>query len=256
MAMKTDFGADGEIHIEGLWCQRGSRSVLEGVDLRASRGETVALIGPSGGGKSSLLRCLNGLNSFQRGAIRIGGDPLLPHGKTPNGVLKRVRTRLGMIFQDYRLFPHLNVLANVMEGPLSVLGSTVHEARVLAEKLLDRVGLGQFAKARPESLSGGQQQRVAIARALAMKPIGLLCDEITAALDPQLKGEVLSLLEDLRCDGLALLMVTHEIGFARRAADKVVILDGGKIIEEGTAEEVLDRPRSERSRDFLKKVMA
>lgn len=251
--MKTD---SGEILVEGLWCRRGQRSVLEGVDLIAQPGQTVALIGPSGGGKSSLLRCLNGLNSFQQGQIRIGADALNAHGKTPAEVLRRVRTRLGMIFQDYRLFPHLNVLANVMEGPLSVLGNTVHEARILAQKLLERVGLGKFAQARPQSLSGGQQQRVAIARALAMKPIGLLCDEITAALDPQLKGEVLSLLEELRSEGLALLMVTHEIGFARRAADKIIILDGGKIIEEGTPTEVLDRPRSERSREFLRQVMA
>lgn len=246
----------GEIEVAGLWCRRGQLSVLQGVEFQVSRGETVALIGPSGGGKSSLLRCLNGLNLFDKGTIRVGSDTLSPHGKTTPSVLRRVRTRLGMIFQDYRLFPHLNALSNIMEGPISVLGLSRNEAKAIALKLLDRVGLSSFAQSMPDSLSGGQQQRVAIARALAMKPIGLLCDEITAALDPQLKGEVLNLVAELRNEGLAVIMVTHEIGFARRAADRVIMLDGGKIIENGPPAEVLERPQNPRSREFLQKVMA
>ena len=243
------------ISLRDVWCRRGQRSVIQGVNFSVGTGETVALIGPSGGGKSTLLRCLNGLTEFSSGEISVAGRSLLPDGKTPFADLRFVRTSLGMIFQDYRLFPHKSVLANVMEGPIAVQGKSPEEARSLAEGLIRRVGLADFAGQFPGSLSGGQQQRVAIARALAMKPTGLLCDEITAALDPQLKGEVLGLLAQLREEGLTILMVTHEIGFARKSADRIVLLDGGKIIEDGPPEQVLDHPRSDRTREFLQQVI-
>lgn len=249
---KTDLA----VEIQGLWCHRGDMQVVKGLDLSIHKGETVAIIGPSGGGKSTLLRCLNGLTSFEKGKVTLGGETLLAGGQTPLKKLRTIRQNYGMIFQDYRLFPHKSVLANVMEGPLAVLGATLEQARQLAENLLKRVGLGQFGNRFPDSLSGGQQQRVAIARTLAMRPCGLLCDEITAALDPELKGEVLNLLAELKADGLTILMVTHEMGFARQSADRIVLLDGGTIIENGPPDQVLDRPRSERSHAFLKRVLA
>ncbi len=243
------------VEIQGLWCHRGNLQVVKGLDLTIQQGETVAIIGPSGGGKSTLLRCLNGLTTFEKGSIKVGGESLLSGGKTPANKLRNIRQKYGMIFQDYRLFPHKNVLANVMEGPLAVNGARPEQARQLAEGLLERVGLGQFGNRFPNSLSGGQQQRVAIARTLAMRPAGLLCDEITAALDPERKGDVLGLLAELKAEGLTILMVTHEMGFARRSADRIVLLDGGTIIENGPPEQVLDRPRSERSHAFLKGVL-
>lgn len=243
------------VEIQGLWCKRGNLPVVNGLDLFIKQGETVAIIGPSGGGKSTLLRCLNGLTHFERGNVTVGGETLLAGGKTPHKRLRRIRQSFGMIFQDYRLFPHKSVLANVMEGPLAVIGATPEQARQLAEELLKRVGLGQFGNRFPDSLSGGQQQRVAIARTLAMRPVGLLCDEITAALDPELKGEVLNLLAGLKAAGLTILMVTHEMGFARQSADRIVLVDGGIIIENGPPEQVLDRPKSERSLAFLKRVL-
>ncbi len=243
------------VEIHDLWCHRGDLAVVRGLDLNIKKGETVAIIGPSGGGKSTLLRCLNGLTPFEKGKVTMGGEALLVGGKTPLKRLKIIRQNYGMIFQDYRLFPHKSVLANVMEGPLAVLGATLDQARQQAEVLLKRVGLGQFGNRLPDSLSGGQQQRVAIARTLAMRPAGLLCDEITAALDPELKGEVLNLLAELKAEGLTILMVTHEMGFARQSADRIVLLDGGVIIENGPPEQVLDRPRSERSHAFLKGVL-
>ena len=252
---KTSTGSRKAIELREVWCRRGQRSVIQGVNFSVAGGETVALIGPSGGGKSTLLRCLNGLTEFASGEISVCGRSLLPNGKTPFADLRYVRTSLGMIFQDYRLFPHKSVLANVMEGPISVQGKSHEEARALAEGLIRRVGLADFAGQSPGSLSGGQQQRVAIARALAMKPTGLLCDEITAALDPQLKGEVLGLLAQLREEGLTILMVTHEIGFARKSADRIVLLDGGKIIEDGPPDQVLDHSNSARTKEFLQQVI-
>jgi ABC-type polar amino acid transport system ATPase subunit len=234
----------------------GSRPVLSGIDLAVPAGQTVALLGPSGGGKSTLLRCLNGLVSFDSGEIRVGPHALHPNGHSPRPLLGQVRRQLGMVFQDFQLFPHLNVLDNITEAPRRVLGLSVQEARRRAERLLQRVGLLDFAPMYPQQLSGGQKQRVAIARALAMEPHGLLCDEITSALDPELKGEVLSVLEDLQRDGLTLILVTHEIGFARRAADRVVVLCDGRILEDGPPSQVLDAPRTERMHLFLQRVMA
>lgn len=246
-------GAAVDIEVTGLRKAYGDRTVLDGVGLAIRQGETVALIGPSGGGKSTLLRCLNGLNTFDAGTIRMGEETLTPgrHGAE----IRTVRRLFGMVFQDFQLFPHLNVLDNVTEAPVRVLGRPVAEARARGAELLRRVGLEQFRQAWPQNLSGGQKQRVAIARALAMEPRGLLCDEITSALDPELKGEVLSVLEDLKQEGLTLILVTHEIGFARRAADRVVFLAGGKVVEDGPPGEVLAQPRTDRMREFLRRVL-
>jgi ABC-type polar amino acid transport system ATPase subunit len=232
----------------------GARTILDNISLTIPSGETVALIGPSGGGKSTLLRCLNGLNTFDAGEIQVG-----PHRMTPGSRHGRdvdpIRRSFGMIFQDFQLFPHLNVLENVIEAPTRVLGMPTRDAQERARRLLERVGMAGHASAYPQQLSGGQKQRVAIARALAMEPRGLLCDEITSALDPELKNEVLNVLEDLKRDGLTMILVTHEIGFARRAADRVVMLCDGCILEQGPPAEVLDRPKTERMGIFLKRVL-
>ncbi len=246
-----------DVEVSGLTKRFGPRQVLAGVSLAARPGETLALIGPSGGGKSTLLRCLNGLSAFDGGTVRVG-----PHllGAAESGratpAVRQVRRLLGMVFQDFQLFPHLTALGNVTEAPVRVLGRPRAEAAERGLELLRRVGLEGYAGAWPRQLSGGQKQRVAIARALAMEPRGLLCDEITSALDPELKGEVLDVLVELKREGLTLLLVTHEIGFARRAADRVVVLAGGQIIEEGPPGQVIDEPRTERTRQFLSRVLA
>jgi ABC-type polar amino acid transport system ATPase subunit len=235
----------------------GPRVVLAGVNLSVKGGETVALIGPSGGGKSTLLRCVNGLTGFDDGEIRVGDHVLkcTPDG-APGPECRPLRRLFGMIFQDFQLFPHLTVLQNVIEAPMQVLKLPRAEAVERARGLLERVGLADRGDAYPKHLSGGQKQRVAIARALAMQPRGLLCDEITSALDPELKHEVLEVLEDLKRDGLTLLIVTHEIGFARRAADRVVVLAEGRVVEEGPPDQVIDRPCETRTQTFLRQVMA
>jgi polar amino acid transport system ATP-binding protein len=197
------------------------------------------------------------LNAFDAGEVRVGPHvlPARDSGRLTPAVA-RVRRLLGMVFQDFQLFPHLTALGNVVEAPVRVLRKGRAEAAKNGMRLLERVGLGGHADAYPHQLSGGQKQRVAIARALAMEPRGLLCDEITSALDPELKGEVLDVLVDLKRDGLTLLLVTHEIGFARRAADRVVVLCDGRIVEEGPPAQILDDPRAERTRAFLRRVMA
>jgi polar amino acid transport system ATP-binding protein len=246
-----------QIIIDNINKRYGDRSVLAGVSLQVNAGETVALIGPSGGGKSTLLRCLNALNNFDAGRIQVGDQVLTPANVNGSGEAgHRIRRLLGMIFQDFQLFPHLTVLQNVIEAPVRVLGLSRRQAVERGQALLARVGLGDRGDAYPSRLSGGQKQRVAIARALAMQPRGLLCDEITSALDPELKCEVLDVLEGLKREGMTLLMVTHEIGFARRAADRVVVLAGGKIIEEGPPSQVIDQPQNERTKLFLSRVLA
>lgn len=244
-----------QVAITGLTKRFGARLILDNVSLAVDTGQTVALIGPSGAGKSTLLRCINGLNTFEAGKIRIGPHVLRPghdHGGAP---VRQVRRVFGMIFQDFQLFPHLTALENVIEAPVHVLGVRRHEAARRGRQLLDRVGLGDRAGAYPRELSGGQKQRVAIARALAMEPRGLLCDEITSSLDPELKCEVLAVLEDLRRDGLTLLLVTHEIGFARRAADRVIVLADGRVVEEGPPNEVLGNPQAARTQRFLSQLL-
>jgi ABC-type polar amino acid transport system ATPase subunit len=245
-----------QVELSNLIKRFGARTILDDISLRIEAGQTVALLGPSGGGKSTLLRCINGLNNFDGGTVRVGDHVLSPN--RPNeasAVAREVRRAFGMIFQDFQLFPHLTALGNIMEAPRGVLKMQKKDAHDRAMMLLGRVGLADRAHAYPSELSGGQKQRVAIARALAMEPRGLLCDEITSALDPELKNEVLVVLESLKKEGLTLILVTHEIGFARRAADRVVVLAGGKIIEDGTPQQVIDNPQSPRTQQFLKQMM-
>jgi polar amino acid transport system ATP-binding protein len=245
-----------DISLRNLTKRYGPRLILDHIDLDVPGGQTVALIGPSGGGKSTLLRCLNGLTPFQEGEVQIGKHSLRPEQVRTNGpAVQQMRRLFGMVFQDFQLFPHLTALQNIIEAPVHVLKQPRPEAEARARQLLQRVGLSEHAGHYPRQLSGGQKQRVAIARALAMQPRGLLCDEITSALDPELKGEVLEVLEDLKRDGLTLLVVTHEIGFARRAADRVLVLADGKIIEDGDPVQVLDQPRTDRARAFLSRVL-
>jgi ABC-type polar amino acid transport system ATPase subunit len=242
------------VTLTGVTKAYGPRTVLDDISATIEPGETVALIGPSGGGKSTMLRCINGLATFDRGQIDVGGHRLEPNSLPAE--IHEVRKLFGMIFQDFQLFPHFTALENVIEAPMQVLGVNAQEAKARAMQLLKRVGLGERANYYPKELSGGQKQRVAIARALAMEPRGLLCDEITSALDPELKAEVLDVLLDLKAEGLTLIMVTHEIHFARRAADRVLLLADGRIAESGRPEKVLDAPETERARRFLKTVMA
>jgi len=241
------------IGINGLAKRFADRIVLDGVSLDVPAGSTMALIGPSGGGKSTLLRCLAGLEPFQQGIVAIGERTLSADANRQS--LGWLRSSVGMIFQDYQLFPHMSALANVSAAPRWVGGLSAAAARELAMDLLRKVGMDGHAAAYPGSLSGGQKQRVAIARALAMGPRVLLCDEITAALDPETKSDVLAVLEEIQRDGLTIMMVTHGIGFARRAADRVALLAEGKVAETGDAREVIDRPSSERTSRFLAKVM-
>jgi len=232
----------------------GANTVLDELDLTVHTGETVAVIGSSGGGKSTLLRCINGLCPFDSGEIHVGEARIGANGDSKSA-LPAIRRNLGMIFQDFQLFPHLTALSNVMEAPLRVLRRPERDAKSQALELLAAVGMADRASAFPSELSGGQKQRIAIARALAMRPAGLLCDEITSALDPERKGEVLAVLEDLKQQGLTLLVVTHEMGFARRAADRVVVLAEGKVIENGPPQQVFESPSHERTRQFLRQVL-
>ncbi|SDD19389.1 amino acid ABC transporter ATP-binding protein [Auraticoccus monumenti] len=225
----------------------GDNVVLDGVDLEVAKGEVVVLIGPSGAGKSTLLRCVNGLESIDGGAITVDGSPVVQQGRQLNAL----RQRIGMVFQQFNLFPHLKVIDNITMAQRDVLGRSRAEAEQRATALLERVGLAEKAREYPERLSGGQQQRVAIARALAMDPVLMLFDEPTSALDPELVGEVLQVMQDLAAEGMTMLVVTHEMRFARRAADRVVLMADGGIAEQGSAEQVLEHPTSERGRAFL-----
>jgi cystine transport system ATP-binding protein len=243
------------IEIVGLRKRFGAVTVLDGVDHQQAAGEVVALIGPSGCGKSTLLRCLNWLETPDAGSLRLG-DVRIEAG-TPEAADRRLRQQLrrrtGMIFQQFHLFPHRTALENVMEAPVHVDRLPLSEARALALGLLSKVGLADRAQHLPSQLSGGQQQRVAIARALAMKPQILLCDEPTSALDPELRGEVLTVLQTLASEGMTLLLVTHELAFARDIAHRVVFLEGGRVVESGPTRAVLDQPRHPRLQEFLGK---
>ncbi|MFE3738717.1 amino acid ABC transporter ATP-binding protein [Streptomyces sp. NPDC059134] len=245
----------------GVHKRFGHLEVLRGIDLDVHAGEVVVLLGPSGSGKSTFLRCVNHLERIDSGSVHVGGR-LIGHRRSGDRVhhlrpaeVTRQRRDIGMVFQHFNLFPHLTILGNVMEAPVGVLRVPKARARGTALELLERVGLSDKADAYPRQLSGGQQQRVAIARALAMRPELMLFDEPTSALDPELVGEVLATMRDLARDGLTMLVVTHEIGFAREVADRVVFMDGGRVLESGTPEEVLDHPANPRTRAFLSRFL-
>ena len=244
-------GAGPLVQMRGIVKKFGSTTVLDGVDLVVREGEVVCLIGPSGAGKSTLLRCINGLERISGGSIQLGGEELVYEEKT----LNRFRSRIGMVFQSFNLFPHMTVLENISVAQREVLGRGKREAWEKAEGLLARVGLAHKADAYPDNLSGGQQQRVAIARALAMDPKVMLFDEPTSALDPELVGEVLKVMRDLADEGMTMVVVTHEMRFARQAADRVVLLADGGIAEQGPPSQVLDAPRSERGQAFLRELI-
>ena len=232
----------------------GEMQVLSGLSLTVHAGEVVALIGPSGSGKTTFLRCLNGLETFQSGVIKVDGLQISPADTSDFRLLRSLRLKLGMVFQQFNLFPHLSVLGNIIEAPVRVLGTNRQEATAEALKLLGRMGLEEKAGARPRDLSGGQQQRVAIARALAMKPGGLLFDEPTSALDPRMTGEVASLVRELAHENLAILVVTHDMIFARRVADRVAVFDHGKIAEEGPPAELFSNPQTDALKDLLEEI--
>jgi len=238
----------GIIEIVGLKKRFGTHEVLKGIDLSVAPGEVIAIIGKSGSGKSTLLRCINGLEVFNEGTLTVDGNPLLHGDKT---AMRTLRQRVGMIFQGFNLFPHLSVGRNVMLAPTLVKQRDSAAAAEQARQLLTRVGLAEKFDARPDQLSGGQQQRVAIARALAMEPAVLLCDEITSALDPELVGEVLRVVETLAADGMTLMMVTHEMGFARKVSDRVVFMHAGRIHEMGPPAELFGAPKTPELQQFL-----
>jgi glutamate transport system ATP-binding protein len=229
----------------------GAHTVLDEVSLDVFAGEVIVVIGPSGSGKSTLCRCINALETIDGGAVTITGEPLPADGKA----LAALRARLGMVFQQFNLFPHLTVLQNVTLAPRLVLRMPAAEADARGMRLLERVGLAAKAQARPASLSGGQQQRVAIARALAMEPTVLLFDEPTSALDPETIHEVLDVMADLAADGTTMVVVTHEMGFARRAADRVVFMADGRIVEQAPPETFFSAPASARAREFLSRIL-
>ncbi|WP_019630919.1 amino acid ABC transporter ATP-binding protein [Actinomadura atramentaria] len=239
------------IEIEGLRKAFGDDEVLRGIDLAVEAGEVVCVIGPSGSGKSTLLRCVNLLEVPTGGTIRVDGDEITD----PDADLDALRRRIGMVFQQFNLFPHLTALENVMVAQVKVLRRPRAEAERIARENLDRVGLADRADAFPTRLSGGQQQRVAIARALAMGPSVMLFDEPTSALDPELVGDVLGVMRGLAEDGMTMLVVTHEMSFAREVADRVVFLDGGVVVEDGPAARVIAEPEKPRTREFLARVL-
>jgi polar amino acid transport system ATP-binding protein len=239
----------------------GRLEVLKGVTLDVEKKENVCIIGPSGSGKTTFIRCINHLEKIDGGRITVNGH--LIGYRQKNGKLvedseasiAKQRTQIGMVFQRFNLFPHKTALENVIEAPTRVLKAPMAESREIGRALLTRVGLGDKCDTYPGKLSGGQQQRVAIARALAMKPALMLFDEPTSALDPEVTGEVLDVMEELAHEGMTMIVVTHEMGFARKAADRVVMMDGGVIIEEGTPEHFFEAPEQERTKQFLSKIL-
>lgn len=240
-----------KVKVENLKKNFGSLEVLKDINMEVKEGEVVCLIGPSGSGKSTFLRCLNKLEEPTAGVIIVDDYDLM--AKTSD--INKIRENIGMVFQQFNLFPHLSVLQNIMLAPVDRKRMTKEEAEEKAKKLLERVGLLEKANVYPASLSGGQQQRVAIARALAMEPDIMLFDEPTSALDPEMVGEVLEVMKQLAAEGMTMVVVTHEMGFAREVADRVVFMDGGYIVEEGTPAEVFGNPKNKRTQDFLNKVL-
>jgi polar amino acid transport system ATP-binding protein len=251
--------AEAMVRLGGIHKRFGALEVLKGVDLDVAKGEVVCILGPSGSGKSTLLRCVNLLEPPEDGEIFIEGRDICKGPESGTGEqsweLDFVRQRVGIVFQQFNLFPHKTALENVTMAPEKVLGRSSAEARAKGTELLERVGLADKLNQYPERLSGGQQQRVAIARALAMDPQVMLFDEVTSALDPELVKEVLDTMRELASEGMTMLVVTHELGFAREVADQVVFMDGGVIVERGAPTDVLDNPRQERTRKFLGLVL-
>ena len=239
------------VEIRDLHKSFGANEVLKGISLDVQPGEVISIIGRSGSGKSTLLRCINGLESFQAGSLAVAGQPLKHEDPA---AMRALRQQVGMIFQSFNLFPHLSVGRNIMLAPSLVKKQDRAAGEAAARRLLQRVGLAEKFDAMPDQLSGGQQQRVAIARALAMEPAVLLCDEITSALDPELVGEVLRVVESLADEGMTLLMVTHEMGFARRVSDRLVFMHQGKVHETGPSGELFARPRTPELQQFLASV--
>ena len=240
-----------KVKVEELKKSFGSLEVLKGIDLEVKEGEVVCLIGPSGSGKSTFLRCLNRLEETTAGTVIVDDNDITD----PKCNINKVRENIGMVFQQFNLFPHLSVLENIMLAPVDRKKLTKAEAKKTAERLLATVGLAEKAGEYPPNLSGGQQQRVAIARALAMNPDIMLFDEPTSAHDPEMVGEVLEVMKQLAKDGMTMIVVTHEMGFAREVADRVIFMDGGYIVEQGTPAEVFGNPQNKRTQDFLNKVL-
>ncbi len=239
-----------EFHEISKWY--GSFQVLTDCTTQLQKGEVVVVCGPSGSGKSTLIKCANGLEPFQKGKLLVNGVSV----GDPNTNLPKLRSQIGMVFQHFELFPHLSVTENLTIGQVRVLGRSVDEANQKAKALLDRVGLKAHAKKFPGQLSGGQQQRVAIARALAMDPIAMLFDEPTSALDPEMVNEVLDVMVALAKEGMTMMVVTHEMGFARKVSDRVIFMDAGKIVEDCTKDEFFGAPRSPRAQEFLSKILS
>lgn len=237
-----------QLQVSGLVKRFGGETVLNGIDLSVRKGEVVVVLGPSGCGKSTLLRCMNGLEKSDEGTILLDGEAVTSGGKK----ITRLRQKIGMVFQSYDLFPHKNILDNIMLAPMKVQKCPRAEAERDAEKLLKRVGLWEKRKAYPRELSGGQKQRVAIVRALCMNPEVMLFDEVTAALDPEMVREVLDVMLELAEQGMTMVIVTHEMQFARAIADRILFLDGGKIVEESDPESFFTAPRTDRAKDFLR----
>ena len=235
------------IHVEDLQKSFGELDVLKGINIDICRGDVVVVVGPSGSGKSTFLRCLNRLEESTGGSIYFNGEDITAPGVNIN----KHRQKMGMVFQQFNLFPHLTIMRNLTIGPMKLLGKTQQEAEQKAQELLERVGLGDRAKSYPNQLSGGQKQRVAIVRALCMEPEVMLFDEPTSALDPEMVGEVLDVMQELAREGMTMVCVTHEMGFAREVGSRVIFIDEGIIMEEGTPEAVFDHPQHQRTKDFL-----
>ncbi|MCZ4520805.1 amino acid ABC transporter ATP-binding protein [Rhodococcus ruber] len=249
--LPVDSGSGTKISIKGLQKAFGDNTVLKGIDAEIANGEVVCVIGPSGSGKSTFLRCLNKLEDITAGSVVVDGTDLT----AKNVDLDKVRQNIGMVFQHFNLFPHMTALENVMLAPVETKKMSKSQAKESAAKLLEQVGLSERADYKPANLSGGQKQRVAIARALAMSPSIMLFDEATSALDPEMVGEVLQVLRDLAKGGMTMVVVTHEMGFAREVADRVIFMAEGVIVEEGTPDELFGNPQSPRTQDFLNKVL-
>ncbi|HEX5351638.1 MAG TPA: amino acid ABC transporter ATP-binding protein [Trichococcus sp.] len=239
------------IKTEKLTKSFGDKQVLKGIDEQINSGEVVVIIGPSGSGKSTFLRCMNLLEEPTTGKVIFEGKEINKKGVD----IDSIRTKMGMVFQSFNLFPHLTVLDNIMIGPQQVKKVPKDKAEAIARKLLARMGMSEKADVYPQSLSGGQKQRIAIARALAMEPDMMLFDEPTSALDPEMVGEVLQVMKDLALEGMTMVVVTHEMGFAKEVGDRILFMDDGQVMEQGTPDEIFNHPKSERTKDFLSKVL-